>query len=578
MKRPEEDERTTHHNPEPINDACIPIPATPTETLKAMNDLIVTRKAKREALLAAGIDPYPRTFQRTHTVEELARESFRKLVEAGAELAVPGRVLAKRKHGRLTFIDIGVVLGDARIQAMIVPAEMDEVSRIVLENLDLGDWVGVNGLAFYTQVGQESIRARSLEMLTKALRPLPNFKGSEVRDAELLVRMPEVAMINGTKRRTLRQRSVILRTLRHLLEEEGYTEVETPILNPHFGGADARPFTTRVKALGLDVYLAVSPEIEAKRLVIGGLEEGVFTIARNFRNEGIDATHNPEFSAVEVYAPYCDYEAMMELTEHIFSACCIAIHGEPRCVYGKTLLDFTPPWPRLKVVEAVERAAGIAVSTVTVEAIREACRSRGLDEECKPDEMPRGALLNRLVRAGVEQPPVGWEELSDSVLRAAIKRHHLHVELDLAREWDFIVLGLFERFVEPTLTQPCHVILHPARSTVLCKKYRGGPLPNGHELVERFESYAIGCELSNAYTELNDPLLQRALVEEQAAARAAGNAEAMPHNEAFLESIEYGMPPCGGLGIGIDRMVMLLTDSMSIRDVIAFPLVKPATL
>ena len=533
------------------------------------------RRLKRDALHAAGVGAYPYSFSRTHTVEELSREAFAQLVQDGSDLAVPGRVLAMRRHGRLAFIDIGAVRLGPRLQLMFRLEDLDDASRAVFEAIDLGDWIGAIGCPIYTRTGQDTLRVRHLSMLAKALRPLPNFKGREVRDPELFARMPEVDLMFGNKRRVLRHRASILRTLRHLLESKGLTEVETPYLNAHFGGADARPFVTHVNALDTDFFLAVSPEIELKRMIVGGLEEGVFAIARNFRNEGIDASHNPEFTSLEVYRPYTDYEAMMCLTEEVFTACCIALHNEPRCRYGDVLLDFTPPWRRVAVVEAVEETTGISVSRMDMDALRSECELRGLGEGCEPGGMCRDELLAKIQRAGVPAPPGSYEALSDEELRTAIKQHRLQVPMDLNREWDFLVLDLFESFVEPTLVQPCHVMLHPARSTVLCKKYRGGPLPNGQELVERFESYALGMELSNAYSELNDPELQRHLVEQQAKARAEGHDEAMPHNELFLRSIEYGMPPCGGLGIGIDRMVMLITGSTSIRDVIAFPLIRP---
>ncbi|GEM_PF-5742593 len=275
---------------------------------------------------------------------------------------------------------------------------------------------------------------------------------------------------------------------------------------------------------------------------------------------------------MEAYIPFVDYEAMMTLTEEIFSSCCAAIHGVTRCQYKGIELDFTPPWPRVRVVETVEDATGIAVSQVDGSAVGAICHSRHLDEGCNPENMPRGELIKKLLDVGISL--VLTDDMSDDSLRDMIVRHRFHVPMDIDQEWDFLVLDLFERFVEPTLIQPCHVVLHPARSTVLCKKYRGGPLANGHELVERFESYVAGMEVSNAYSELNDLEIQRQLIEEQAAARTAGDEEAMPHNEFFICSIEYGMPPCGGLGIGIDRLVMLLTGAASIKEVIAFPLVK----
>lgn len=537
------------------------------------SSLIATRKGKRDALRAAGVDPYPYVFAKTHSVEELTQEPFARLEQAGVEVAVPGRVMAIRSHGGLVFMDLGIVRHGPKLQLAVVGSQLDTSSRAVFDGVDLGDWIGAIGHLMYTRTGQETMKVDRLVMLAKALRPLPNFKGSSVADPELLAQMPELAMIFGEKRQVLRQRATIIRTLRRVLEERGLTEVETPYLNPYFGGAEARPFTTHVNALDRDVFLPVSPEIELKRLIVGGLE-GVFAIARNFRNEGLDQRHNPEFTGLEVYVPYTDYEAMMDLVEEIFFVCCTAVHEEPRCRYGNIQLDFTPPWPRVPVVEAVETAMGIVVSQIDAATLRTVCRMRRLHEGCSPEGMLRSELLMKLSCTGVPSLQGNWDGVTDEELRAAITRHRLHVPLDLEREWDFLVLDLFQAFVEPTLVQPCHVTLHPARSTVLCKRYRGKPLPNSHELVERFESYAVGMELCNAYSELNDPEVQRRLIEEQAEARAAGRDEAMPHNELFVRSLEYGMPPCGGLGIGVDRLVMLLTGAIAIREVIAFPLVK----
>jgi len=536
--------------------------------------LMAARQTKVAALRAAGIDPYPYAFEKTHAVEELNPTRFAQLESEGIVVAVPGRVIAVRSHGNLVFLDIGEVRYGGKIQLAAVRKDLDAQSLAVLDAIDIGDWIGVTGHLMYTRTRQETIKASRLIMLSKAIRPLPNFKGSGIADSELLAQMPELAMIFGEKRRILRQRAAILRTLRDVLVDRGLTEVETPYLNPHFGGAQAHPFTTHVHALDADVFLAVSPEIELKRLIVGGLVEGVFAIARNFRNEGIDQSHNPEFTSMETYIPFVDYEAMMNLTEEIFSVCCIAIHGVPYCTYRDVLIDFTPPWPRVPVVEAVESATGIVVSQLDGAALRTVCHARRLHEGCNPGEMPRSDLIEKLSDTGVPSLQGIWDKMPDEMLRETITRYRLHVPMDLDKEWDFLVLDLFEAFVEPTLIQPCHVTLHPARSTVLCKKYRGGPLSNGYELVERFESYVMGMEVSNAYSELNDPVIQRQLIEEQEAARADGSKEAMPHNEFFIRSIEYGMPPCGGLGIGVDRMVMLLTGATSIREVIAFPLVK----
>ena len=340
-----------------------------------------------------------------------------------------------------------------------------------------------------------------------------------------------------------------------MMDEWGVTEIETPLLSPYFGGASARPFVTRVNALdGQEMYLAVSPEPDLKRAIVGGFEEGVYVITRNFRNEGIDASHNPEFIALEMYLPYMDYEDMMGFVERIVSRCCTALHGGPCCEYGRVQIEFSPPWPRVPVVDAVNDATGLRVQTVDGPALADFCKTRGLDEGFPIDEASAKELAARCERARLpalqrlEKPRQGGNCGGDQA--AALPRGHRNpARVGRSRSCPF------ERYVEPGLIQPCHVMLHPARSTVLCKKWRRGPLPNGYELVERFESHICGMELSNAYSELNDPVLQRRLVEEQVESRARGDEEAMPHNELFLLRSNLACPPCGGLGIGLDRSV-----------------------
>lgn len=535
------------------------------------HDLIAQRQHKRAQLLDLGIDPYPHGFAVSHRLEQIQAADFAALVQAGEALTVPGRVQAIRRHGKLWFIDLGDARDGARLQLMIPRQDSNPQTQAVIENIDLGDIVGAHGTPVYTRTGEPTLRVDQLTMLTKSLRPLPSFKSAaEPVGEELAARQPELAMLFGRKRRVLRQRARILQCLRAIFAERGYTEIETPYLNPHFGGAEARPFTTNVNALGQEVFLAISPEIELKRAIVGGFEEGVYTIARNFRNEGIDLSHNPEFTSLEVYVPYADYTAMMALTERLFSQSCVALHGVSQAPFKGVMLDFTPPWPRVEMLQSVTTATGLDVAKLDAEALRTGIVERGLADACNLETLDEAALLMRLTQAGLDSEG----EHDPQRLRERLRRHRLHVPIELDQEWDFLVLELFERYVEPTLIQPCHVVRHPARSTVLCKQDRHGLLPNGERLIECFESFACGMELSNAYSELNDPLIQRALVEAQAQAREAGDDEAMPHNEAFLQSIEYGMPPCGGLGIGVDRLVMLLTDSASIRDVIAFPLVR----
>lgn len=478
---------------------------------------------------------------------------------------------------------------------------MDTASWAVVQAAGVGDWVGVAGVCITSRTGEPSLAASQVTLLSKALRPLPLPKvyrrtGDEPgeahtpADADLLWRMPELDMITRRKADLLVWRSRLLAALRQTLQEEyGCIEIETPYLNPHFGGAEARPFTTWVNALGQELFLPVSPEIELKRAVVGGigsggsLGRGVYAIARNFRNEALDRTHHPEFTSLEVYLPFVDYETMMEVTERLFAAACRALYGCEQLEADGVRFDFGRPWPRLSMTEAVAAASGIDVVQGSAAEIRRAIQARGLARShdldaaraacLDEDRAARAGLLDLLARSGVAATYGDLAAHSAEDLRLLALRHKLHRGIALDQEWDFLVLDLFDRFCEPHLLAPCHVTLHPACSTVLCKEWRGGPLPNGQRVVERFESFVLGMEISNAYSELNDPVVQRRLVEAQAAARQAGDAEAMPHNELFLRSLELGMPPCGGLGIGLDRMLMLLTGARTLREVIAFPLV-----
>lgn len=527
-----------------------------------------------EAAAKGGLDPYPHEFDVTHAVETVRRD-FDALASAGMRVRTASRVRAFRIHGDLCFLDLAAGRDDPHVQVVIEVSKLAPEQRAHLDAVDLGDWAGVAGTCARTKRGEPSVMADEFRIVCKSVRPLPNFKGTTVQDEELLARQPELEMMFGRKRQVLRQRAKAVRAVRDLLVARGATEVDTPYLNPYFGGADARPFQTRVWALDEDVFLAISPEIEDKRLVVGGFTEGVFTFARNFRNEGIDRTHNPEFSSLEVYLPFHDVHDMMDLTEAIYVAACTALHGAPKCTWQGRELDFTPPWPRVPMLDAVKEATGLDVARMTRDELAEACRARGLDQACNPATTGAGKLAARVEQAGLRTPKPA-AQMTGAELRTLVTDHKLHVPMTLATEWDFLVTGLFERFVEPTLSRPCHVILHPYRTTVLCKKARdGGDLPNGERLVERCESYAAGMEITNAYTELNDPLEQRILMQDLRLVKGAEHPA--PSNPLFLEAIDFGLPPTGGLGVGIDRMVMLLTGSATIREVIAFPLVKSSS-
>lgn len=557
-----------------------------------------------DQLRDAGIDPYPYAFERTHSIEELQRD-FSDLLPAETRVAVASRVIAHRSAGKtLVFLDLAPTANAIRqghkIQVMVRRDQLDSASLPVLDVLSTGDWIGVEGTCMRTDAGEPTIRAQRVAMLSKSLRSI-NFpknkkSGSEARvgiqDPETRWRYPELDMLVGHKAEVLAARSRVLRSVREVLSDQyGCIEIETPYLNICFGGADARPFVTEVFALDCQqVFLAISPELELKRAVVGGLGSGgalgngVFSIARNFRNEGIDRTHNPEFTVMEVYVPFVDYTFMMQMTEDLYRQACLAVNGSTQCTFRGRTLDFGQPWPRLPMVDLVKEKSGIDVGQCTVEQIREVIRDRGLDTggeiaralspSASPLEPPD--LLAILQRAAIARLYPELHGAPAAELRATAERHRLPIGVDLTLEWDFLVLELFDMFCEPLLWEPCHVTLHPAKSTVLCKRARGGPLPNGQELIERFESFGAGMELSNAYSELNDPVLQRALIVEQAAQRMAGKDDAMPHNERFIRSVEMGLPPCGGLGVGIDRMMMLLKDCHTIREVIAFPMTRDA--
>ncbi len=571
-------------------------------TSQLSSNLSQSNLEKLHQLRLAGINPYPYAFAVTHSPSEVIN-SFNPLLATGESIAVTGRVLSLRFSGKsLVFMDIASTAEQMRkgekIQVMANKKSLDPDAWIVVNNISLGDWIGIQGQCILTRSGERTILASHLTILSKTVRPIPipkvySGKDGEIKDAytiqdvDTLWRYPELDMLLRRKAEVLVARSYILNAVRHtLVNEYDCIELETPFLNAFFGGAEATPFTTYLRALSQNVFLAVSPEIELKRAIVGGLGtggdlgKGVFSIARNFRNEGVDRTHNPEFTSMEVYIPFVDFEFMMEVTERIFSRACQVVHGNPYCFYNGYRMDFSNPWPRIKMTQLVSEKSGIDVENLSDDEIRAEIQVRGLHRLYNMDLGDtsshlnlQGELVNLLKLSGIARFYPDYDSLDLETLRLIAFRHKLHKGIDLEQDWDFLVLDLFEVFCEPLLIEPCHVILHPAKSSVLCKDDRNGLLPNGHKLIERFESYVMGIELTNAYSELNDPLTQRLLVEEQAKARAQGKENAMPHNEPFLRAIEMGMPPCGGLGIGIDRLVMILTDSRTIRDVVAFPIV-----
>ncbi len=417
------------------------------------------------------------------------------------------------------FLDLHDASG--KIQIFNHKDYLPEADLATLRALDIGDLIGVEGRVRRTPRGELTVNAARLTVLAKALRPLPE-KYHGLADIELRYRQRYLDLIvNPASRETLRRRSLIVATLRRHLAAAGYLEVETPMLHTIAGGASAKPFVTHHNALDIDLYLRIAPELHLKRLLVGGLSDRLFEINRCFRNEGLSPRHNPEFTSLELYEAYVDYTAMMALTEELIAEAAKAATGGLQIEYGGTRIDLTPPWPRRSMAALVEEATGIDFLALDAAAAR--------------------AAANRL-----------GAELGEHAL------------------WGHALEAAFAAKVEDRLLQPVHVTGFPRDISPLAKADAKDP-----RLVERFETYIYGWEVANAFSELNDPLDQRARFEVQMRARAAGDEEAQPLDEDYVAALEYGLPPCGGLGIGIDRLTMLLTDSPSIRDVIAFPTMRP---
>jgi lysyl-tRNA synthetase, class II len=489
-----------------------------------MNDaedpLRAVRAAKLESLRALGIDPYPYGFERTHEAAELERHyaGLTAGAETGEHVRVAGRIRAIRNSGM--FVDLHDTSG--KIQIFCHRDNLPPEGLAVVRLLDIGDLIGVEGLVRRTSRGELTVNATLVAVLAKTLRALPE-KYHGLVDIELRYRQRYLDLImNQESRETLRRRSRVVAAMRGHLVEHDYLEVETPMLHAIPGGASAKPFVTHHNALDIDLYLRVAPELHLKRLLVGGLADKLFEINRCFRNEGISPRHNPEFTTLELYEAYVDYIAMMRLTEELVTAVAESVLGTLRLNYGGTVIDLSPPWPRRGMAELVHRATGI-------------------DFLAFPD--------------------------AETARRAAAA---LGAGLTGSENWGQALEAAFAARVEDTLIQPIHVTGFPRDISPLAKADRADP-----RLAERFETYIYGWEIANAFSELTDPQDQRARFEAQMKARAAGDEEAQPLDQDYVTALEYGLPPCGGLGIGIDRLVMLLTDSPSIRDVIAFPTLRP---
>ena len=493
------------------------------------SDLLRQRRANFDELVRLGVDPYPHRFERTDTIADLVAAHGAKTKEelegAAIHARTAGRILAIRSFGKANFLVLSD--GDAKIQAYIRQDSVPEKDFAVFKLLDFGDYVGVEGKLFRTKTNELTIHAASLQFLVKCFEPLPE-KWHGLQDVEIRYRQRYLDLIvNPDSRRVFQIRSKVLASIRGFLNARGYLEVETPMMQPIAGGALARPFVTHHNALDMQLFLRIAPELYLKRLVVGGLER-VYEINRNFRNEGISTQHNPEFTMLEFYQAYSDYQELMVMTEEMFSACAREAIGTDQITFGEQPISLAPPYRRVSLRE--------------------------------------GARVKAAERLG---SPVADEDLRRTDTAAALARR-LHLEAQPSWGAGKIATEIFERLNEHDLVQPTFVYDFPTEVSPLSKQK-----PDDPDTVERFELYVGGFEVANAFSELNDPAEQRRRFEAQLRDRAAGDTEAHAMDEDYIRALEYGLPPTAGEGVGIDRLVMLLTNSPSIRDVILFPLMRP---
>ena len=488
------------------------------------------RRANRDALEKAGVPAYAYRYERTHRAADALALYEDSMGENGPMVAVAGRLSALRSQGKTMFAHLDDSSG--RIQVYLREDALGP-AWAAANLLDLDDFIGVTGTLFRTRSGEVTVRALVLQILAKSVRPLPRGKVRETEegtttfsgltDPEIRYRQRYADLaVHPDVRRVFQTRAEVIRFLRGFLEERGFLEVETPILQPQYGGASARPFVTHHNALDLPLYLRIADELYLKRLIVGGLER-VYEIGHDFRNEGMDRQHNPEFTMLEVYQAYADYTDIMALTEAIFAETVQHTTGGPGLNVGGAAIDFTPPFRRIRFLDAIRDRSGLEAGRASTAELQAVLRQAGVSEE----------------ELAAMSPP----KLIDEI---------------------------FKHLVEPDLIQPTFVLDHPIALSPLARRHRDNP-----ELAERFELYVNGVELANAFSELNDPDDQRDRFEEQARHRAAGDEEAQVLDEDYIRALEYGMPPTGGVGIGIDRLVMLVTGQPSIRDVILFPTMRP---
>lgn len=490
-------------------------PAEP--TAEEFSEQVRIRREKLAALKEAGCDPYELTTYPVSTWSGQINEQFDAL--EGQTVTIAGRMMSRRVMGKASFCHIQD--RDGRIQSYVRREDVGEEDYAAFKKWDIGDIVGIEGFVFRTKTGEISVHAQSIKLLSKSLLPLPE-KWHGLKDTDLRYRQRYVDLIvNPDVRDTFIKRSKIIREIRSFLDGQDFIEVETPTLQTIAGGAAARPFITRHNALDLEMYLRISLELYLKRLIVGGFDR-VYEIGRVFRNEGIDTKHNPEFTLLELYQAYTDFEGMMNLTEDLIRTVAERVLGTTQIKYGDIEIDLGKPFARLSMTEAVKAYSGVDFAAVTT-----------LEEA-----------------------------------RALAKEHH--IEYEERHKYGDIVNLFFETYCEEKLVQPTFITGHPVDISPLAKRQPGNP-----QYTERFELFILGREHANAFSELNDPIDQRDRFMEQARMKAMGDEEANDVDEDFLTALEYGMPPTGGLGIGVDRLVMLLTDSASIRDVLLFPTMKP---